>query len=297
MKSSVIIPAYNEEKALPLVIEEYLPFADEIIIVDDGSTDKTYEVAKKYNVKVYRHEKNLGKVAAIREGIRNAAGDIIILTDADYTYPAKYIPIFIREIENGADLVLGSRFIEKTKNIPLLNSIGNVLFSLLTSYISGVAISDGQTGYRAFKKEMFEKFDVNAKGLEFETKMTVKVAKLGYTICEVPIEYRARIGQSKLSPIYDGCKMFSSIVSIAISETSLLAKVMILPSIFFVFFGLYFGVISVFQKIRYGVVKHDFYPLLTAFFILLAIQLISFGLLIDNLTKKLDRIEEKFRKS
>lgn len=210
MKISVIIPAYNEEQALKPVVDEYLPYADEIIIVDDGSSDSTYEIAKTLlneKVQVLQHEKNQGKVAALRTGVEHATGDIIIFTDADCTYPARYIPEFINKLEHGVDLVLGSRQINR-ENIPLFNRLGNFFFSSLAAYISGKTIVDSQTGFRAFRKEMFEKFDVEARSLEFETKMTVRAAKLGYKIAEIPIEYRARVGTSKLHPIRDGLKMF-----------------------------------------------------------------------------------------
>jgi glycosyltransferase involved in cell wall biosynthesis len=295
LRTSLIIPAYNEEEALPLVINEYMKLVDEIIVVDDGSTDRTYEIATKYNVKLYRHERNMGKVAAIRTGINNATGAIIILTDADYTYPAEYIPKFIHEIEKGADLVLGSRFMDGVSNMPFLNMIGNKIFSVVAAYISCVSITDGQTGYRAFKKDMFSKLDVNAKSLEYETKMTVRAAKLGYKVVEIPIEYRKRIGSSKLRPIRDGYRMFRGLISIAWEETSLIAKTIMAPSILFIAIGLSFGIISIYEKVKFGNLSHDYYPLITTLFILVAIQLISFGLIIDYMTKKLDRIEEKLR--
>jgi len=299
MKTSLIIPAYNEEKGLPLVIEDYLDKVDEIIVVDDGSTDRTFEVAKKYakkyDVKIYKHETNKGKVAALRTGVEHATGEIIIFTDADYTYPAKYVPEFVKEIEKGADLVLGSR-LKNIKNMPFLNRIGNRIFSLLATYIGCVNITDSQTGYRAFKRDMFDKLNVNAKGLEFETKMTVRAAKHGYKIVEIPIEYRERVGKSKLRPIRDGIKMFFALCSVAYSETSLLAKMIMIPSLFFILIGLITGSISIYEKIVFGVLSHEYYPILTTFLILIAIQLISIGLIIDYLTKKLDRIEERLSK-
>lgn len=293
MRTSLIIPAYNEEEALPLVIEEYMDKVDEIIVVDDGSSDKTYEIAKTYDVEVYKHETNKGKVAALRTGVANASGDIIIFTDADCTYPAEYVPQFVSELENGADLILGSRFLNGINNMPMLNVIGNRFFSLLAAYISCINISDGQTGYRAFKKEHFDKLDVSAISLEYETKMTVRAAKLGYKIVEIPIEYRDRVGTSKLRPIRDGAKMFRGLMSVAYHETSLIAKTIMTPGVFFIIFGTYFGIISLYEKVMFAVLEHEYYPLLTALFIFIAMQLLSIGLIMDYLTKKLDRIEEK----
>lgn len=297
MKTSLIVPAWNEEEALPLVIEEYMDKVDEIIVVDDGSSDRSYEIAKTYDVKVFKHETNKGKVSALRTGVANASGDIIIFTDADCTYPAEYVPQFVSELEKGADLVLGSRFINGINNMPMLNMVGNRLFSLLAAYISCINISDGQTGYRAFKKENFDKLDVNAVSLEYETKMTVRAAKLGYKIVEVPIEYRDRVGTSKLKPIRDGAKMFRGLMSVAYNETSLIAKTIMMPSVLFISFAAYFGIISLYEKIMFGVLEHGYYPLLTVLFIFIAMQLLSFGFIMDYLTKKLDRIEDNIRKS
>jgi glycosyltransferase involved in cell wall biosynthesis len=289
-----VVPAYNEEKGLPLVVEEYLDFVDEIIVVDDGSSDGTFQAAKALvggKTKLFRYEVNSGKVAALRTGVEHSTGDIIIFTDADYTYPARFVPDLVREIEYGADLVLGAR-IQERENIPAFNRIGNNIFSFLATYISCMRIVDSQTGMRAFRREMFDKLDVKAKGLEFETKMTVRAAKLGYKIVEVPIEYRERVGKSKLRPIKDGARMLAALFSVAYSETSLLSKMILLPSFAFILIGLVTGFISVYEKVQYGVISHEYYPLFTAFLILVGVQLISLGLIVDYLTKKLDRIEE-----
>jgi glycosyltransferase involved in cell wall biosynthesis len=295
MKISLIIPAYNEELALKPVVEEYSPYVDEIIIVDDGSKDSTYEIAKTLQndrVRVFRHEKNQGKVAALRTGVGHASGEVVIFTDADCTYPARYIPEFVDRIEHGVDLVLGSRQIYR-QNIPLFNRMGNFIFSSLAAYISGKTVVDSQTGFRAFRREMFEKFDVEAKSLEFETKMTVRAAKLGYKIAEIPIEYRARVGTSKLHPIKDGFKMFFGLLAIAWNDTSPLGKMIMFPSFIFIIIGLGFGTIALYERFTVYYLENAYYPLIAVFSILLAIQLMSIGLIVDYLTKKLDRIEEK----
>ncbi len=295
---SLIIPAYNEEQAIGPVIEEYFPFVDEIVVVDDGSSDKTAEIAKKYlsdKVKVIIHEQNQGKVGALFTGVENTTGDILIFTDADCTYPARYIPEMIKELDNGADLVLGSRVVE-SKNIPAFNRIGNVIFSTLATYISGKVITDGQTGMRAFRRSNFESLKVKAKSLEFETKMTVRAAKLGYIISEIPIEYRERVGTSKLHPIRDGYRMLRALLSIAWYETSPLAKLISVPGFLMIIIGIIFGLFSVYEKITNYYLVHEFYPLICVFLIFFGVQLSSIGLIIDYLTKKLDRIEERLRK-
>lgn len=276
------------------MVKEYLDVVDEVIMVDDGSSDGTFQAAQRLvgeKVKLLRHEVNQGKVAALRTGVLQARGDIIIFTDADNTYPARYVPQLVQEIVKGADLVLGAR-IQARENIPAFNRLGNNIFSFLATYISCIRIKDSQTGMRAFRREMFDKLDVKAKGLEFETKMTVRAAKLGYKIVEIPIEYRERVGKSKLNPMKDGARMLTALLSVAYTETSLLSKMVLLPSIAFIFIGLITGFISIYEKVQYGVISHEFYPIFTAFLILVGIQLISLGLIVDYLTKKLDRIEE-----
>ena len=294
-KTTLVIPAYNEEKAIKLVVEEYKPFVDEIIIIDNGSNDSTYDIGKTLEsdcVRLFRIEINKGKVPALRYGVEHATGDIIIFTDADCTYPARYIPEFVDKIEHGVDLVLGSRQINR-ENTPLFNRLGNIVFSSLAAYISGKTIVDSQTGFRAFRKEMFKKLDVEAKSLEYETKMTVRAAKLGYKIAEIPIEYRVRVGTSKLHPIKDGLKMFFGLLAVAWNDTSPLGKMIMFPSFIFIIIGLGFGSIAFYERFTDYYLQNTYSPLIAVFSILLAIQLISIGLIVDYLSKKLDRIEEK----
>ncbi len=297
MTITLIIPAYNEEKAIGPVIEEYSQYVDEIIVIDDGSKDATYDIARGYasdKNHVFQHSVNQGKVAALLTGIEHSSGDVIIFTDADCTYPARYIPDFLKELDKGSDLVLGIRNINP-HNIPFFNRIGNAIFSMMATYISGKYISDAQTGYRAFKKEMFNELQVHAKSLEFETKMTVRAAKLGYLISEVPIEYRERVGTSKLHPIRDGYRMFRALLSIAWHETSPLAKMISVPGLLLIIAGFIFGLVSIHERIFHYYLIHEFYPLISVFLMLFGIQLSSMGLIIDHLSKKMERIEERIR--
>lgn len=296
-KVSVIVPAYNEEEGLPKVIEE-IPrdVVDEIIVVDNASTDRTYEVAKSLGITVIRHERNLGKVASIHTGIKNAKGDIVVLIDADFTYPAKEIPVFIEELRKGGDLVIGTRFLGEIEEMSSLNKFGNKVLSLLASYAGGMRITDSQSGFRAFRRDFFYKINPNSQGFEFETEMTIKAAKHGYKIVEIPIKYRKRLGKSKLNPVTDGLKIFWALLSLTYKETSVLAKTILIPGVILNVIGGIFGTISVFEYVTTGKPQHPFYPLITVLFIIMGVQLFSLGLIIDNMTKKLDRLYDLLRR-
>ncbi|RLG72651.1 MAG: glycosyltransferase family 2 protein [Methanobacteriota archaeon] len=293
---SLVVPAYNEEQGVGPTIEDFLPYVDEIVVVDDGSRDRTAEIVKKYPVKLLRHQKNLGKVAAIRTGVKAATHSFVVLTDADHTYPGCYVPEMVKALGAGADLVLGSRVGKGFSNVPWLNRIGNVLFSFLVTYFGGVEVSDAQTGYRAFPRKLFKEFDVSASGLEFETMMTLQAAKRGYHIVEIPVEYRPRVGRSKLRPLRDGLKMFLGLARVAYKETSLLAKTVIIPGFLLVVVGFLVGLVSLWEKLSRGVLIHEYYPLVTVLTILVGLQLSSLGLILDCLSRRLSRLEAVTKK-
>ena len=304
MKVSLVIPAYNEELAIKKVVDEALPYADEIIVVDDGSRDNTAKVVRANfsdnpKVKLIKHLINRGKADALRTGVSNATGDIVVFTDADDTYPARHIPELAAEIKkNNADVVIGSRFMPiPPKNMSFTHVMGNRLFSGLVSYISSAEITDSQSGMRAFRREIFPEIDVKAKSLEYEPKATARAAKLGYKIKEIPIEYRERIGKSKISGTKDGIKILSSLVSVAYSETSLLARMIMIPGLLLGLIGLIIGADVMISFLTTGLIRRPYYPLLTALLLLTSTQLFSLGLIIDNITKKLSRMEEAIKKN
>lgn len=214
-KYTVIIPAYNEEEAIVSTVEGVKKVTDgafEILVVDDGSRDKTFDLAKSCNVRVIKHEKNQGKAAALETGVMNAKGDIVATIDADCTYEAGKIRELVKLIENGTDLAIGSRFLGRAEGLKMLNRAGNWIFSSLISLFTGQRVTDAQSGLRAFRKDLFFRLAVRAKGLDWETEMTARAVREGYSVVEIPIEYYERVGISKLHPFKDGYRMLRGVL-------------------------------------------------------------------------------------
>lgn len=300
MKTTLVLPAYNEEEALPATLDEYLGYVDEAVVVDDGSRDNTDKIGAEYaarssKVKYVRHEANKGKPEALRTGVANASGDVVIFSDADCTYPARYIPECVACIQRGADMVLGARVFNHD-NIRRLNRTGNAIFSALITYFCYTRIKDAQTGFRVMRKDIFPRLDVPARGLEYETKMTMRAAKLGYNIVEIPIEYRKRVGKSKLNPIKDGYHMLKSIPSIIWGESTMLFKSVLMINALLLIIGLAFGFYSIYDKLAHGTLVHEYYPLIAVICVLTAIQLMSFSLMMDFIVNKLNNIDEKLKR-
>ncbi len=204
MKISIIIPAYNEEKSIREVVQrtkKTLPDA-EIIVVDDGSTDKTYMEAKKTGVKVVRYVPNKGKIYALKTGYEHAKHDIIGTIDSDASYPPEDFPKLIAAIKNN-DLVVGSRFAKGfAKGLPWFRNLANIVGSLVISVINLTRITDATSGMRIFKKEL-TKLPIAKKiepkgGLEYEVMFTTMAIRKGYRYKDVPIDFEERRGRSKL---------------------------------------------------------------------------------------------------
>ncbi|MBN1165218.1 MAG: glycosyltransferase family 2 protein [Candidatus Krumholzibacteriota bacterium] len=216
-KVSLVIPAYNEEGSISLVLEEIEQVMRsqvkdfEIIIVDDGSTDKTTAVLQELPVKVVTHPRNRGYGAALKSGIRKAQGEIIIITDADSTYPAEQIPPILSHMDE-YDMVVGARTGKNVK-IPLIRKPAKWFLSKLANYLSGTDIPDLNSGLRAFRRETVLKFfNILPDGFSFTTTITLGMLCNGYTIKYLPIDYFKRDGKSKIRPIHDTLNFISLIV-------------------------------------------------------------------------------------
>ena len=204
MKLSIIIPVYNEEKTLLKVLDKVKKvkldnITKEIILVDDFSTDGTKNILSELrdsSLKIFFHQKNHGKGAAIRTALKHATGDIIMIQDADLEYdPAEYPRLLEPIIENETKVVYGSRLeaIRKNiKNMYKLHYIGNTFLTLMTNLLFGAKITDMETCYKVFRKEVIKDMKLKAKRFDFEPEITAKILKKGYKIKEVPINFIGR---------------------------------------------------------------------------------------------------------
>lgn len=217
MKISIIIPAYNEEEAIEDTIKRVknLKLKNfEIIVVDDGSIDNTYSLAKKFSgIKLIRHKRNMGKTQALKTGFSHASGDLLTTVDADLTYPIEEIPTLVKVLEkNNSAMVIGSRFMKYKPSMSKVNAFGNKLFALMVSILSFKKITDPSSGLRIFKKDIWENLHVKSHGLDWEIEMTTQILRKGLKVMEYPIKYSERVGKSKLHPIKDGIKFFFAIL-------------------------------------------------------------------------------------
>ncbi|MHA1834062.1 MAG: glycosyltransferase family 2 protein [Candidatus Baldrarchaeia archaeon] len=217
---SVVIPAYNEEKTIEEVLSKTISVMEsmgkpyEIIVVDDGSTDNTRQIVSKYKVTVLSNGANKGKGYALRKGFKYARGQIIVTLDSDGSHDPKEIPKLIDPLYNGVDIAVGSRFLGNGENSTTkLNRIGNKIINTIIMTLTRKYITDSQTGFRAFKREVIEKLHLSADGYEIETELTVKGLKNGFKYQEIPIDCRKRTHDySKLRILQDGLKIVKTIL-------------------------------------------------------------------------------------
>jgi len=219
-KVSIILPALNEAETIGRVIQE-IPrerleqegYRVEVVVVDNDSTDQTAQIAKEKGARIIA-ESRKGKGRAVRTALEQVKADFVFMLDADYTYPATYIPDMLQLLNQGYFVVIGSRLKGKREkgSISRLNIIGNHLLTLLAKVLYQARISDVCSGYWGFKGEVIPRLNLSATGFNIEAELFSQVAKNGYRIGEVPINYRRRSSRSKLSSIKAGLNIGRTLI-------------------------------------------------------------------------------------
>jgi glycosyltransferase involved in cell wall biosynthesis len=213
---SVVIPTLNEAgtiKAAIDTIDKYVTYPKEIIIVDSNSTDGTMEIVKDTNLCRLIIEPRRGYGVALRTGIKNAKGNIIIMVDADGTYEFKHIDRLVnRMLEKDADMALATRMYDPNKAMGFLNFLGNKAITFTYDFFYSQFLSDTQSGFRAISHEAIDNVKLKETDMAFATEMLIQFAREGYNMVEIPTTYKPRTyGKTKLKPFKSGIEIFTTI--------------------------------------------------------------------------------------
>ena len=215
MKVSIVIPAKNEASSISSVVSELVSndLIDEVIVVDDGSTDGTGNIASSLGARVISHPYSKGNGAAIKTGAREASGDILVFMDADGQHSPHDVDSLIQKIHEGFDMAVGARGTGSQASIGRL--LANSLYNRLSSYVTGQKIEDLTSGFRAVRKEKFLQFlNLLPNGFSYPTTSTIAFFRAGYSVCYVSIKVARREGKSHIKPIQDGIRFLLIIFKI-----------------------------------------------------------------------------------
>ncbi|MBI2651236.1 glycosyltransferase family 2 protein [Candidatus Woesearchaeota archaeon] len=289
MKIIVTIPSYNEEKTIGAVINKIHKIMKsnkynyEILVVDDGSKDSTTKIAKNAGAVVYSHPKNYGLAETFRTEIEKSlelGADIIVHIDADLQYQPEEIPKLIREIQNGYELVLGSRFMGKIEHMPFINRIGNIAFSKAVSQIAETDISDAQTGFRAFTGNFARKVAIKSDHT-YTQEQILRAVKNKFKVKEVPIYFAKRKDKSRLirNPFSYALRAWINIIRIYRDYKPLRLFGIIGFLIFSI--GVLLGFYMVYLHFTTGISGHIALLMLNVLILSIGFQLLTFALLAD----------------
>jgi glycosyltransferase involved in cell wall biosynthesis len=302
---SVIIPAYNEEDAVDSQVNEVRDvltssgIGHEIIVIDDGSDDRTAEKALQAGARVLRHLNNQGYGSALMTGILAATHDTIMIIDADKTYPVDQIPALLSQLEN-ADMVVGAR-VGRLKHLSLVRRLGKLLLGWLANRVAGQRIPDLNSGLRVFRREyVLQYFHILPKRFSFTTTITLAMLADNYRILYHPIKYHQRVGKSKITP-FNFMEFITLVFRIAILFQPL--KVFLPLALTCFSLGLmkfFFDIAAAFRRAPSLNVSLLFQPVLSTSAILLllvGLQLFLIGMVADGLLRRIGQRNKPLKPS
>jgi glycosyltransferase involved in cell wall biosynthesis len=295
---TVIIPAYNEESSIGDTIEKVemvltqSQIPHEVIVVDDGSTDQTFSVSQPSGARVIRHEKNRGYGAALKTGIRAAQYELIIITDADGTYPVDRIPEILNKLQT-ADMVVGAR-VSQNVDIPLVRRPAKWILKRLSEYITGYRIPDLNSGLRGFRCQFLEQyFSVLPEKFSFTTTLTVAMLCDNYKITYVPIDYYKRLGKSKIVP-WDFVNFVTLVLRLSMLFNPLkvfvpISSICFLLGGFKLLFDVGFAIVRA-EKLTFSILIHPVVSTTTLILLLFGLQILLLGMLSDGIARKIEQL-------
>jgi glycosyltransferase involved in cell wall biosynthesis len=292
---SVVIPAFNEKRSVAAVVQEVRDVLQhhgvehEIIVVDDGSSDGTAQAALASGAHVIQHRRNRGYGAALKTGIRAARREVILITDADGTYPSRAIPEILTRLQS-ADMVVGAR-VSDNVHIPLLRRPGKWLLGRLAEHITGEKIPDLNSGLRAFRSQCVQQyFPILPDRFSFTTTITVALLSDGYRVDYLPIDYLKRQGKSKIVP-WNFFEFVALVLRLSMSFNPLRVFV---PVSMFCFL---LGVIKLLADVVFAVMRTGSFGLhlltepvvstTAVVFLLFGLQILLIGMMSDGLARKI----------
>ncbi|MDY6965849.1 MAG: glycosyltransferase family 2 protein [Halobacteriota archaeon] len=280
------MPAYNEEVAIGSVVLRARRHVEKVIVVDDGSTDATSKIAELAGAEVIKHERNLGKGAALRdafEWVRGLDADVLVILDADGQHNPDEIPRLIDPIVNcEADVVVGSRFLRGKHSVPRYRRIGQEVLTFLTNLVTRTKIGDSQSGFRAFSKRAMDSLEFKEMGIGIESQMHRSACDLNLSIKEVPISCRYDVvNRSKLNPFYHGFSVINAILRVVEERRPLLFFGT--PGFVLVCIGMYYGlrVVSIFRE---GGAFAIGTAVVTLLFVMVGVLTIFTGIMLHTIT-------------
>jgi len=283
MNVSIVIPAYNEEKGIAGTIDgvietiKPLKIEYELIVVNDGSTDKTAKIVETKNIKIINHDENKGYGASIKTGIRYSQYGNILIVDADGTYPPKHIQDLL-EPDINYDMVVGARVGGKVK-IPLIRKPAKWFITKLASYLTGTKIPDLNSGLRVMKKAIVEKYiRILPDGFSFTSTITLAMLTNGYSVKYVPIDYAKREGKSKIKPIQDTLNFIQLIIRTVLYFNPL--KV-------FVPLSLFLALLAFLVLLGSWILTGKFMDVTFGVVLMTAVMVMAIGMLADLIDKRL----------